>query len=414
LTDARHAAWQLLRAVEGGQLFEAARDRAVSGLAERDRRLVQEIAAGVLRQRRALDLEIQGVLGKRWSTTKPEIRDLLRIGTYQLRHLTRVPPYAAVQSTVEAAKPLGPKRAAFVNAVLRRVAEGRGGPDGAASQSALAERYSHPEWLVERWLARYGPAATEALLEHYNAPPPLIIQAARRPREEIERALTAAGIEWREAPGGFGLVVQRSRPRELPGFEEGGFIVQGPGQARLVAYAAVPAGTCVWDCCAAPGGKTVALSARGQVLASDRGPNQLARLAATVGRAGGQAVRVFAADALQPPLRAGAVDMVWLDAPCTATGTMSGHPDARWRATTRRLELAGRRQAALLDGVAPVVRPGGLLVYSTCSLEAEENEAQVEAFLSRTPRFVRDRDDLTVWPPESGSDGGFVSVLRAR
>jgi 16S rRNA (cytosine967-C5)-methyltransferase len=93
---------------------------------------------------------------------------------------------------------------------------------------------------------------------------------------------------------------------------------------------------------------------------------------------------------------------------------MSGHPDARWRATTRRLELAGRRQAALLDGVAPVVRPGGLLVYSTCSLEPEENEAQVEAFLSRTRRFVRDRDDLTVWPPESGSDGGFVSVMRAR
>ncbi|HLB37277.1 MAG TPA: transcription antitermination factor NusB, partial [Gemmatimonadales bacterium] len=133
MIDARRAAWQLLHAVGGGQLFEAARDRAVSGLSERDRRLAEEIAAGVLRRRRTLDREIKNVLGKRWATTEPEIRDLLRVGLYQLRHLERVPPYAAVQSTVEAAKPLGRKRAAFVNAVLRRVAGGRadgrsGGP----------------------------------------------------------------------------------------------------------------------------------------------------------------------------------------------------------------------------------------------------------------------------------------------
>ena len=429
MIDARRAAWQLLHAVGGGQLFEAARDRAVSGLSERDRRLAEEIAAGVLRRRRTLDREIKNVLGKRWATTEPEIRDLLRVGLYQLRHLERVPPYAAVQSTVEAAKPLGRKRAAFVNAVLRRVAGGRadgrsGGPHDAQTArppdrlTDLAQRYSHPDWLVARWLARYGPDPTAALLEHYNARPPLVIQAARWPRERIEGALTAAQIEWREAPGGFGLMVQRSRPRELPGFDEGGFMVQGPGQSRLLAHAAVPAGAPVWDCCAAPGGKAVALSARGPVVASDRGSKQLARLAATVGRAGGQAdgraIRIFAADALRPPLAAASLDVVWLDVPCTATGTMGRHPDARWRVSPRRLELAGRRQAALLDGVAPVVRAGGLLVYSTCSLEPEENETQVEAFLSRTPRFVRDRDDLTVWPPDSGSDGGYVAILRAR
>ncbi|OGU34269.1 MAG: hypothetical protein A3K13_00740 [Gemmatimonadetes bacterium RIFCSPLOWO2_12_FULL_68_9] len=108
------------------------------------------------------------------------------------------------------------------------------------------------------------------------------------------------------------------------------------------------------------------------------------------------------------------MDAVWLDAPCTGTGTMSRHPDARWRVSPRRLEVARRQQATLLDAVTAVVRAGGWLVYSTCSLEPEENEAQVEAFLSRHPALVRDRDDLTVWPPDTGSDGGFIAVLRMR
>ena len=407
MIDARRAAWQLLRAVDAGRLFEAARDQALSGLNERDRRLAQEIAAGVLRRRRTLDRELIAVLGPRWRTTDPELRDLLRIGAYQLRHLTRVPPYAAVNSTVEAAKLLGARRAAFVNAVLRRVVEDIRGA------STLAARYSHPDWLVGRWLARYGSASTETLLAHYNQPPPLVIQAARWPRERLERALTAADVDWREAPGGYGLIVRRSRPQALPGFEEGGFIVQGPGQARLLAHAAIPAGARVWDCCAAPGGKAVALSRRGPVLASDRGSARLARLMETVRRAA-PAVSVFAADARQPPLPAGSVDAVWLDAPCTGTGTMSRHPDARWRVSPRRLEVARRQQATLLDAVTAVVRAGGWLVYSTCSLEPEENEAQVEAFLSRHPALVRDRDDLTVWPPDTGSDGGFIAVLRMR
>ena len=400
--------------MEAGRRFEVARDQTLSGLTDRDRRLAHEIAAGVLRSRRALDREIREVLGTRWGTTNAELRDLLRIGTYQLRHLERVPAYAAVQSTVDAAKPLGKKRAAFVNAVLRKVAGMRAPartPTLTAAQ-ALADGYSHPEWLVRRWIGRYGPAAAEALLAHVNQRPPLVIQPARWPRERLEQSLTAAGIQWRPAPGGFGLVVERSQPRLLPGFDDGAFIVQGPGQARLLAHAGIPPGARVWDCCAAPGGKTVALSARGPVLASDRSRAGITRLKETVRRTGGRAVDLFTADALQPPLAPGSVDAVWLDAPCTATGVMSRHPDARWRLSPRRLEVACRRQAALLHAVAGVVRPQGWMVYSTCSLEAEENESQVDAFLQGNPAFVRDRADLLIWPPASGSDGGFVAVLR--
>jgi 16S rRNA (cytosine967-C5)-methyltransferase len=422
--EARRAAWQILRAVGAGQLFDTARDRAVSGLAERDRRLAHEIAAGVLRRRPALDRELHQALGSHWRTTEAELKDLLRIGAYQLRHLTRVPAYAAVQSTVAAASTLGRSRVGFVNAVLRRLAAGgqTDQADGRTDERAegwndrpadgLARRYSHPAWLVRRWLDRYDAAAVEALLRHDNRHPPLVIQPAAWPRERVIEALEHAGHAWtsagEQAPG---LALRGVRPTELPGFGEGAFVVQGPAQARLLAHAAVPDGVRVWDCCAAPGGKAAMLARRGPVAASDRGAGRLARLAETMRRAA-PGVVTFAADARRPPLGECSMDAVWLDAPCSATGTIARHPDALWRLSPRRIEVLGHLQGALLDGVAPVVRPGGLMIYSTCSLEPEENEQQVEALLHRRPEYRRARADLTLLPTDTGSDGGYVAVLR--
>ncbi len=413
-------------------MFDAARDRAVSGLTERDRRLAHEIAAGVLRRRRALDRELRQALGTRWRTTEPELKDLLRIGTYQLRHLTRVPAYAALHSTVEAARTLGRSRAGFVNAVLRRLARGGGesgdsgdhrpgysppsplsaSPGQRPDPDALARQHSHPAWLVRRWLHRYDAPTVEALLRHDNRQPPLVIQPTGWPRERLVRALERAGHAWtslgEQAPG---LVLRGVRPTDLPGFGEGGFVVQGPAQARLLAHAAVPAGARVWDCCAAPGGKTAILACRGPVAASDRASHRMARLADTVRRAA-PGVAIFAADARHPPLGACSMDVVWLDAPCSGTGMIARHPDARWRLSPRRIELLQRLQETLLDGVAPVVRPGGLMIYSTCSLEPEENEQQVEAFLRRRPEYRRASADLALLPTHTGSDGGYVAVLR--
>lgn len=400
-----------------GRTFRAARDGATARLNERDRRLAEEIAAGVLRRRRSLDAALRAVLGPRWQTTRPEIRDVLRIGTYQLHCLSRVPPHAAVHQTVEVAKTLGPGPARFVNAVLRRLLREEPPPPqpaGADDPAArLAFTYSFPDWLARRWLQRYGPALAEALLAQASRRPPLVVQPARWSQDRLEQALAAAGVAHREAPGGYGLVVEARQPKSLPGFAEGGFIVQGPGQARLLAYAAVPQGLRVWDCCAAPGGKAVRLAARGPVLASDRGRERLRRLAETLRRAAPQ-VGCFAADARQPPMPERSLEVVWLDAPCSGTGVMSRHPDARWRLTQRRLEALVGLQAELLEGVQGTVRPGGWLIYSTCSLEPEENGAQVDAFLARHPAFQRDRDDLLVLPTETESDGGFVAVLRRR
>jgi 16S rRNA (cytosine967-C5)-methyltransferase len=425
--EARRAAWQILRAVGAGQLFDSARDRAVSGLGERDRRLAHAIAAGVLRRRRALDRELHQTLGAQWRTTEPELKDLLRIGTYQLRHLSRVPPYAAVQSTVAAAHMLGRSRVGFVNAVLRRLADGRtdgradgwtdGPPDHPTTRplqgaAGLARRYSHPAWLVRRWLDRYDARTVEALLRHDNRQPPLVIQPAAWSADQLAAALDRAGhhtVTVGEHAPGFAL--RGVRPTELPGFAEGGFVVQGPAQARLLAHATVPAGLLVWDCCAAPGGKATMLARRGPVLASDRSRGRVGRLRDTVRRAAPDVV-TFAADARHPPLGACSVDAAWLDAPCSATGLIARHPDARWRLSPRRIATLRHLQRALLDGVAPVVRAGGLMIYSTCSLEPEENVQQVDAFLARRPEYRRDRADLAVLPTDSGSDGGYVAVLR--
>ncbi len=413
---AREAAFEILRATTLGALFEAARDRAVRGLNEPDRRLAHEIAAGVLRHRRELDRRLRRILERSWGRTTPEVRALLRIGAYQILRLSRIPPYAAVSTTVEVAKRrTGTKSAAFINAVLRRLLQEQEAagtdPTTAPAPIALAARYSHPDWLVERWVKRFGEQASERLLRHNNQPPPLVIQPLHWPRDQLEEALTRRGIEWAQASEGGGLVVKGVKPWELPGYGEGAFLVQGPGQARFVREVSIPPGWTVWDACAAPGGKAALLSLGHRVLASDSKRRRLSRLIETLERARSRA-RVFVADARIPPFRKKSIDALWLDVPCSATGTLARHPDARWRLSPRRIARLAGLQRELLEGTAPVVRPGGLLVYSSCSLEPEENENQVNRFLSHHPDFRRVRDDLFLFPPDTGSDGGYLAILQ--
>src|SRR5207245_10862801 len=167
------------------------------------------------------------------------------------------------------------------------------------------------------------------------------------------------------------------RPRDLPGFTEGGFLVQDPAHALVCRFAAIPAGARVYDACAAPGGKAVTLERLGaRVVAGDARRDRLGRLTETVRRCG-VAIRVAAADLLSAPLAAASVDVVLVDAPCTATGTMARHPDARWRVSERAITRAAERQRRLMDAAARLVKPGGVLVYATCSLEPEENSAIV-------------------------------------
>lgn len=419
-TRARRAALQILRMVREGSPFEQALDRSMADLPNPDRRLAHELAAGVLRQQRYLDERLARLVPRGWSRVSAPLQNVLRLGAYQLTQLDRVPAHAAVATSVAIARRLGgPKAAGFVNAILRRLASE---PDVMGEPGTLAAQYSHPDWLVERWIGFFGPEATEVLLRWNNRPPRLVAQAARATLEELESRWKAAGIELQWAPERAGLIPDRSRPAELPGYLSGDFIIQDPAQALLSRFAALPQGATVYDACAAPGGKSIALGRSVNVVAGDINPRRARRLAQNLSRAGSGREHVVVADARQPPIRQ--VDAVLLDAPCTGTGTLARHPEGRWRVTPAALEHLVALQAQLLESTASLVRPGGLLVYSTCSIEPEENQEQVDRFLEKHPEFRREpgtsinqsllsaKGDLNILPQLHGMDGAYAARLR--
>ncbi len=424
----RRAALNVLAQVRSGRPLDAALDGALRKLDEDDRRLAHEMAAGVLRRQQVLDARLSALVTRDWSKVPARLQDLLRLGAYQLVALDRVPAHAAVDTSVSlATEEGGPRAGGFVNAVLRRLGAQ---PEPAASDAAdpedaesLARRHSHPLWLVERWLRRFGPQETHRLLEWNDRRPRLVLQPARESAEELERRWRSAGIRAEPAAYGAGLVTDRRRPEELPGFAEGAFLVQDPAQALLAWYADLPPGAMVYDAAASPGGKTVALGREAAlVVAADVSRPRVERLTRNLQRAGSGREHPVVADARRPPIRQ--VGAVLLDAPCLGTGTFARHPDARTRVTAQALERITGMQAELLDGLAGVVAPGGLLIYSTCSLEPEENELQVDRFLAQHPEFRREpsetfpaallseKGDMTILPQRHEMDGAYAARLR--
>jgi 16S rRNA (cytosine967-C5)-methyltransferase len=372
----------------------------------------------VLRQQAALDAVIRPLVRASWGRVSEPLRDILRLGAYQLRFLDRVPSHAAVDTTVALAREAGGSRSAgFVNAVLRRMS---------AAPSTRAEggdASTHPAWLVERWRGAYGDEAAAALVTWNDTRPRLTVQPAAWPTERLREAFDTAGIQTEEAPHGAGLVLSRGTPAKLPGYREGAFIVQDPAQALVCRYLATPDGAMVYDACAAPGGKSVMLAGKGsRVIAGDRSRDRMTKLRDTVTRTGAP-VRLVVADALHPPFRN--LSWVLLDAPCTATGTMARHPDARARLSPRTLPTMAARQRALLAAAADLVAPGGHLAYATCSLEREENEDQVNGFLAGHAEFRRDPPppgtvpeglltpdgDLQILPHRDRMDGAYAARL---
>lgn len=410
-----------------GTPFDVALDRGLGTLPEQDRRLAHELAAGVLRREAALDADMAPYIPRGLDSVQPVVRDVLRLGSYQLRHLERVPAHAAVATGVALAREaMGERVTGFVNAVLRKVAllgrEEAALEPGMDNATHLAERWSHPLWLVARWIRFFGVDDTEALLAWNNARPALVVQPARASMGDLERRFAEAGVRAFAAPHDAGLVVDTARPEQLPGYDEGAFFVQDPAQALVVRFAAVPAGSLVVDACAAPGGKTLGLGRTARLLISaDASRRRLQRLRENIARAGSGTERVILADALHPPVRD--VDAYFLDAPCLGTGTFARHPDARLRVTRDALTRLAGEQERLLHAAASRVRPGGVLCYATCSLEPEEDEVQVDRFLARHPEFRRaapegfppallsEAGDLMILPQRDGMDGAYAARL---
>ncbi|HXI64639.1 MAG TPA: RsmB/NOP family class I SAM-dependent RNA methyltransferase, partial [Gemmatimonadales bacterium] len=241
--------------------------------------------------------------------------------------------------------------------------------------------------------------------------PALILQPARWEADILVQRLREAGLGVTDAPFGAGVRVTRTPGtghltlRDLPGFTEGAFIVQDPAHALLCRYAAIPRGATVYDACAAPGGKAAMLERGGaHVVAGEARRERLGVLRETAGRAG-VAIRVAVADLLSAPFRPRAFPAVLVDAPCSATGTIARHPDARWRLKPQTIVRAAARQRALLAAAAELVQAGGLLVYATCSLEPEENGDIVTEFLARHTDFAR--------APAAGGGAGAGAVPAA-
>jgi 16S rRNA (cytosine967-C5)-methyltransferase len=435
-TDARVAAAEIAADVRGGALLDVAFDRRVQRLEPRDRRWVQELLYGMMRRRAMIDAQLDQCVrgGGGIAKLERDLVDLLRQGTYQLLHMDSVPDYAAISQAVELVKRrhgIGTSRLA--NAVLRRIDR----EHAALGERALAAcpdpidrmalESSHPRWMVARWIARWGEAETRQLLEENNQEAPLVVRPFGVERDELTASLEASGVETSQVQLVPESVQLRRGPAvvELGAFQRGHLLVQDPAATLVVEYADIPPRCLVIDSCAAPGGKTIELSrAAATVVAMDRSPARLRRLEENLRRLDVRNVRVVVADAREAPFGACA-DAVLVDAPCTGTGTIRRHPDARWRLKVSDLAVAAGGQRQILRAAAEMVRPGGLLIYATCSLEPEENDTQVEQFLrehdgwrleppseTAVPATVLDAGRLRVLPHRHHVDGAFAARLR--
>ena len=426
--DARMVALGVLRACGRGQRLDRALGSRARYLRTRERRWVHTLTYGVSRLRGRLDYAIGRHARRDPGRLDAAVLDLLRMGAYQLHYMDGVPVYAAVSSTVELARAAGAHRATgLVNGVLRALARAGMPADGFPAaetdlESHLTHWHSHPRWLVRRWLERWGVAGTEALVGHNNRVPGLYLRPVGIALDRALDRLQAAGMAATPSGRGSGCVrlPARADPARVLAAVPG--VIQDPGAALVARYVEPPPGALVADLCAAPGGKALVLSeGAGYVVACDLSLPRLKLVAQAVARLGAP-VGILAADARALPLRR--ADVVLVDVPCSGTGTLARRPDARWRLAEEDISGLADTQARILGSASRAVRSGGLLVYSTCTLEPEENEEIVEEFLTHNPEFrleapgemdsavLDDRGFLRVLPHCTGFDGAFAARLR--
>ncbi len=366
------------------------------GLAPADRDLLRELVLGVLRWKDGLDAEIAGACRVPLQGLAPNLREILEVALYQLRHLDRVPPYAAVSEAVDHARASGGEGAArLVNGVLRGILSRpattapRDAEIGNRESKELAAHFSHPAFLVERWLSRFGAAATRRILEADNAPPSLDLLANPRriERDALGARLAREGISTEPSPlAPLALTVLSGNPLRSELFEAGCFSVQDVGSQLLPLL--LPQGEILVDLGAAPGGKSLSALAHGRVrraVCVDRSPERLWRLVENVRRLALSEARPIAAEFAALPLPEGRFDRVLLDAPCSGTGTLRKNPEIRYRLSAAAIERMARAQETALRAALRLLEPEGFLLYSTCSLEEEENERVVERALAGSP-----------------------------
>lgn len=424
---ARDAAVEILNRIDQqGAHAEPLLDALLSGrevLNPQDRALLTELVYGTLRIRGRLDWIIAQHYRGDFSTLEIPVRNTLRTGIYQLFCTDRIPAFAAVNEAVGITKKVCPAAAGLVNAILRNVLREKeriAWPEMSKDPGrAIAVLHSHPRWLVERWLDRYGIDETIAVCQANNGVPPLAVRVNRLKisREKAIEALAAEGITaeaTRFSRDGIILTTPFAGLRETAAFRNGLIRVQDEA-SQLVAHLCAPKpGERILDLCAGAGGKTLHLAAlmnnRGGISAVDFQPDKLRLLAAEAGRLGTMIVETHPGNANgTPDTFRGAFDRVLLDAPCSGLGTLRRNPEIRWRIAPADLEKCAQNQRRLLRSAALCVKSGGRLIYTTCTITPEENEDVVADFLAAHPAFTRISPEGI--PPELIDTDGFFRTL---
>jgi len=454
MQNPRQLAFLALRDIQKrGAYTDIALDRVLrtAKLNSADRSLVTELVYGSVRRMRSLDALIDQFGKKKAQQQPPDLRTILHIGLYQLRYQSRIPASAAVNTTVELAKENGFKGlAGVVNGLLRQYerlatasADAEPNPPKSHDPLQLPEEpiarlgilHSFPDWIIKLWIEQLGIEEAEALCQWLNQTPTidLRVNPLRVSIEEVEAAMQSAGVDVRRVPhlpqalrvvGGTGTIQQ------LPGFNEGWWTVQD-SSAQLVSHLLNPkAGDVVIDACAAPGGKTTHIAEltgdNGKIWACDTKPSRLKKVQENAQRLQLQSIQICTGDSRNFPQFINCADAVLLDAPCSGLGTLHRRPDIRWRVTPATVDELSVLQGELLEQAATWVKPGGVLVYATCTLHPQENEGIIQCFLERHPswqieppladspltNFATPQGWMKVWSHRYQMDGFFMVRLK--
>ncbi len=442
MISARQLAFTVLREIDKGAFADVALERNIGKfiLSAADRRLATELIYGTVRRQRTLDALIDQ-LGKRSAAQQPaDLRRILHIGFYQLRYLDNVPNHAVVDTTVQLAKQqrLG-KLSGVVNGMLRHYIRLQDTGDPLRlpvdQTQSLGILHSYPDWIIQAWEQLLPAGDVASLCEWFNQTPKidLRVNPLQTTLEQVASALTDHGLTVTPhltIPNALRIVGPTGNVRQLPGYGEGWWMVQD-SSAQLVSYLVDPQpGETIIDACAAPGGKTAHMAEimgdQGRVLACDRTSSRLNKIRQNAKRLQLSSITTVMGDSRNHREFKGIADRVLLDVPCSGLGTLHRHADARWRQTPKSINKLTTLQRELLEAAVGWVKPGGVMVYSTCTLHPDENQNVIQAFLAehtdwqiQSPEttapvfpFAQEPGWSTVWPHQQDMDGFFMVKLQ--
>lgn len=443
--DARQVAFLALREIYRRSAYaDVALDKWLERvrLPDSDRALATELVYGCVRKQRSLDTLIDRLATKNAERQPPDLRIILQLGLYQLCYLDRVPAAAAVNTTVNLAKTNHLSGlAGFVNGVLRRYTRLQQDGTGVANEhpthpvQQLGITYSYPDWIIENWLEQIGLTETEQLCQALDQSPSLHLRVnpLQTSRQAVELAFQERGIgvaALSPLPQCLKLIEGAGEISQFPGFREGWWTVQD-SSAQLATYLLDPQpGETIVDACAAPGGKATHIAELmgdvGTVWACDRTESRLKKVRQNVERLGLKSVKIHLGDSRNFPQFVAQCDRVLLDAPCSGLGTLHRRADLRWRQTPETARELATLQRELLESAATWVKPGGVLVYATCTLHPPENQQQIQTFLEHHAdwqlepplpgslpwKFATPQGWIEIWSHRHSMDGFFMARLR--